>query len=37
MRFEIPEEKTLVYEMILPMRWGDMDAMGHINNVSYFR
>lgn len=37
MRFEIPEDKKLVYEMILPMRWGDMDAMGHINNVSYFR
>lgn len=21
----------------VPLRWGDMDAMGHINNVVYFR
>ena len=20
-----------------PMRWGEMDALGHLNNVSYFR
>ena len=37
MRISIPEEKKLVHEMIMPIRWGDMDAMGHINNVSYFR
>jgi acyl-CoA thioester hydrolase len=23
--------------MTLPLRWGDMDAMGHINNTLYFR
>ena len=23
--------------MIIPIRWGDMDAMGHLNNGSYFR
>ncbi len=37
MKFEIPERKKLVYEMTLPIRWGDMDAMGHVNNASYFR
>ncbi|MGA2548744.1 MAG: thioesterase family protein [Burkholderiaceae bacterium] len=37
MRFEIPEEKRLVFEMIIPIRWGDMDAMQHVNNASYFR
>jgi len=28
MRIEIPEKKKLVYEMSIPIRWGDMDAMG---------
>ena len=37
MKFEIPEHKKLVFQMIIPMRWGDMDAMGHVNNASYFR
>ncbi len=37
MRFEIPAEKKLVHEMAIPIRWGDMDAMGHVNNASYFR
>jgi len=29
MRFEIPEQKKLTLEMVIPIRWGDMDAMGH--------
>ena len=37
MRFELPEQKKLVHEMAMPLRWGDMDAMGHINNTLYFR
>jgi acyl-CoA thioester hydrolase len=37
MRFELPAQKKLVHEMTMPMRWGDMDAMGHINNTLYFR
>ncbi|MDO9403436.1 MAG: acyl-CoA thioesterase [Polaromonas sp.] len=37
MRIEIPEKKKLVYETRIPIRWGDMDAMGHLNNTSYFR
>ena len=37
MRIEIPEVKKLVFEMQIPIRWGDMDAMNHVNNTSYFR
>ncbi len=37
MRIEIPERKKLVFECTIPIRWGDMDAMGHLNNTSYFR
>ena len=37
MRIEIPEQKKLTYEMVIPIRWGDMDAMGHVNNTIYFR
>jgi len=37
MKIEIPEVKKKVYEIIIPIRWGDMDAMGHVNNTVYFR
>lgn len=37
MRFEIPDDKKFTHEMVLPIRWGDMDAMGHVNNTVYFR
>jgi len=37
MKFEIPEQKKLVYQMTIPIRWGDMDAMNHVNNTTYFR
>ena len=37
MRIEIPEKKKLVYETSIPIRWGDMDAMNHLNNATYFR
>ena len=37
MRFVVPAEKKLTYEMVIPIRWGDMDAMGHVNNTIYFR
>jgi acyl-CoA thioester hydrolase len=37
MKIEIPEIKKLVYEMRIPIRWGDMDAMNHVNNTTYFR
>lgn len=37
MKIEIPEVKKLVFETRFPVRWGDMDAMGHVNNTVYFR
>jgi acyl-CoA thioester hydrolase len=30
-------EKKLVHVLRIPIRWGDMDAMGHVNNTVYFR
>ena len=29
--------RKLVYVEKIPVRWGDMDAMGHVNNTVYFR
>ena len=37
MRFDLPEQMKLTHEMVMPIRWGDMDAMGHVNNTIYFR
>jgi acyl-CoA thioester hydrolase len=37
MKIAIPEKKKLVYTMSIPIRWGDMDAMAHVNNTTYFR
>ena len=37
MRFTVPEQKKLTHEMVIPIRWGDMDAMGHVNSTLYFR
>lgn len=37
MRIDLPEHKKKVFEMRLPIRWGDLDGMGHVNSVSYFR
>ena len=37
MRFHLPEQKKLTLEMVIPIRWGDMDMMGHVNNTNYFR
>src|SRR5256885_10385725 len=31
------KEKKLVHVERIPIRWGDMDAMGHVNNTVYFR
>ena len=31
------EQKRLVHVETIPIRWGDMDAMGHVNNTVYFR
>jgi acyl-CoA thioester hydrolase len=37
MKLELPQNKKRVHEMTMPIRWGDMDAMGHVNNTLYFR
>jgi acyl-CoA thioester hydrolase len=37
MKLELPEHKKLVHTLRMPIRWGDMDAMGHVNNTLYFR
>jgi acyl-CoA thioester hydrolase len=26
-----------VFDLSMPIRWGDMDAFGHVNNTVYFR
>lgn len=30
-------ERKLVHTTRIPVRWGDMDAYGHLNNTIYFR
>jgi acyl-CoA thioester hydrolase len=29
--------RLLVHTSVQPIRWGDMDALGHVNNTVYFR
>ena len=31
-----PEGQPL-FRIEMPVRWGDMDALGHVNNIMYFR
>ncbi|MBL8470309.1 MAG: acyl-CoA thioesterase [Rhodocyclaceae bacterium] len=31
------EDRRLVHITRIPIRWGDMDAVGHVNNTIYFR
>jgi len=33
----VSEGKRLAHVERIPIRWGDMDAMGHVNNTIYFR
>jgi acyl-CoA thioester hydrolase len=37
MKLEVPTRKSLLHTMTVPIRWGDMDCMGHVNNTVYFR
>lgn len=30
-------EGKLLHQVQFPVRWGDMDALGHINNIVYFQ
>ena len=29
--------RKLIFNSQMPIRWGDQDAMGHVNNLVYFR
>lgn len=31
------QPRQSLYNMEFPIRWGDMDALGHVNNTVYFR
>ena len=31
------EKKNLISSHVMKMRWGEMDTLGHMNNVSYYR
>jgi acyl-CoA thioester hydrolase len=30
-------KRKLLHSSLIPIRWGDMDAYGHVNNTIYFR
>ncbi len=36
MRLDLPADLTPVHETCFPIRWGDMDILGHVNNAAYF-
>jgi len=36
-RRTVSEDRRLAHVERIPIRWGDMDAMGHVNNIVYFR
>jgi len=36
-KLDLPADKKLVHRIVVPIRWGDMDAMAHVNNTIYFR
>lgn len=31
------EHRSLVHRSLIPIRWGDLDAYGHVNNTVFFR
>ena len=33
----MPEKRFLLSTFSTKIRWGDMDALGHVNNAAYFR
>lgn len=36
MRFDLPANLSKIHELRFPVRWGDMDIVGHVNNATYF-
>lgn len=37
MKFSLPQKKVFLHSSNIPVNWGDMDALGHVNNTMYFR
>ena len=37
MKLPLPDTKYQIYDTVLSMRWGDMDAFAHLNNTLYVR
>lgn len=37
MRFTLPDRMAVFHELAISVRWGDMDAAGHVNNTNFFR
>ena len=37
MLINLPPNLAPCFECVLPIRWGDMDVFGHVNNTNYFR
>ena len=37
MKFSLPQKKVFIHSSNIPVNWGDMDALGHVNNTMYFR
>ena len=37
MKFVLPEKNVFLDTYTTEVRWGDMDALGHVNNAMYFR
>jgi acyl-CoA thioester hydrolase len=37
LRTRAPDGFHRVIDLSMPLRWGDMDAFGHVNNTVYFR
>ncbi len=33
----VSNERNHLHSFDMPVRWGDMDALGHVNNATYFR
>ena len=37
MKISLPEKKMFIHCSKISINWGDMDALGHVNNTMYFR
>lgn len=36
-RVDIPDDATSMYTATIPVRWGDMDAFQHVNNIRFIQ